>query len=519
MWKRKVLKKNARRIIKLNYRRMIAICFLTAMLTTAYTSSAIFMNGYDPDSRSTDPPDIATSYSNSKIIEDTVAQLTDDKPSILHTPAGNAANLLLNLYTSGRSIFFTILRVFNNLMVHNFILPSVFLLVGILFGFLYQYFISNPILIGEKRFFLEARNYHQTRISKIFFLFKLRYLKNPVRIMFCRSIFQGLWWLTIIGGFIKHYEYSMIPFILAENPAMKRKDTFRLSKQLMKGNKWRMFLLHLSFLGWQILSPVTLGLLDIFYVNPYMTGTDTELYMELRSKYVRSRSPGYEKFNDSLLEQVPSHDELLIRKALYDDSEGPYTKIFYFSPEEYPAFLYHIQPPANAVHPPHHEDKKYGFLSCIFLFFAFSIFGWLFESLVHLIRDGQFYNRGFLHGPWIPLYGVCGLILLIFVQKFSNRPIPAFLTMTAIYSVMEYAFNWFAEYEWNITRIDYSGYILNLNGKTFLGGAIIFALVGCAFLYYLAPRWDEKFHRLPKYARVLLCLALCLLFAGDCFFR
>lgn len=515
MWKRKVLKKKTRQALKFNYWRMVAVCFLTAMLTTAYTSSTIFINQYEPDHTSSPAPDVSTGASNSEIIADTVEQISDEPVQVFDSPAGSALDLLINTYTSGKSVFFSILRALNNILAHTFELSSVFLMAGVLLAFLYQFLIENMIVIGERRFFLEARNYHQTRISKIFFLFKLRFIRNPVWIMLCRSIYQFLWDLTIVGGIIKHYEYSMIPFILAENPSISRSDAFHLSKQLMHGNKWRMFLLHLSFFGWHLLSLFTLGILDFLFVNPYMAGTDAELYMELRRNYVLSRSPGYEAFNDRLLEQVPSEDELLISKALYDDSEGPYTKISYFAPEQYPVFLYSIQPPERAVKAPIHADKKYGFLSCVFLFFAFSIFGWIFESLVHLIRDGVFLNRGFLIGPWIPLYGLCGLILLIVVQKFVHKPIPAFIMMMAIYSLIEYLLNWFLEYEWDIVQTDYTGYLLNLNGKTFIGGAIFFGLLGCAFLYYLAPKWDDLFHGLPEYIQILLCVLLCTLFAAD----
>lgn len=515
MWKRKVLKRKTRQSLKFNYWRMVAVCFLTAMLTTAYTSSTLFINQYEPDHKVQTVPDVSAGASNSEIIADTVEHISDEPTQVFHTPAGTAADFLINTYTSSKSIFFSILRAFNDILVNTFQLSTVFLLAGVLLAFLYQLLIENTLLIGERRFFLEARNYHETRISKIFFLFKLRYLKNPVWVMLCRSVCQFLWNLTIVGGIIKHYEYSMIPFILAENPAVDRSDAFHLSRQLMRGNKWRMFLLHVSFLGWHMISLLTLGLLDFLFVNPYMTGTDAELYMELRRNYVLSRSPGYELFNDSLLEQVPSEDELLIRKALYDDSEGPYTKISYFAPKQYPVFLYSIQPPARAVKAPIHADKKYGLRSCIFLFFAFSVFGWVFESSVHLIRDGVFLNRGFLLGPWIPLYGFCGLILLVLVQKFVHRPIPAFIMMMVISSMIEYLMNWFLEYEWDIVQTDYTGYLLNLNGKTFIGGAIFFALLGCAFLYYLAPRWDGLFHRLPKNMQLVLCILLCVLFAAD----
>lgn len=217
----------------------------------------------------------------------------------------------------------------NYLKRPDFIVTS-FLTLGVILSLLYKFFISNLLIIGEKRFFVESYNYEDTNISKIFFLYKLRYLANPSWVMFCYTLFQKLWDLTIIGGIIKHYEYSMIPYILAENPKISQKNAFFLSKQLTRGNKWKLFLLDCSFLGWELLSLFTLGILDILYVRPYKMNCKASLYLFLRRNYVLSRAPKYEQLNDSYLEHVPSEDELLISKALYDDSEGPYTKISLF---------------------------------------------------------------------------------------------------------------------------------------------------------------------------------------------
>ena len=74
----------------------------------------------------------------------------------------------------------------------------------------------------------------------------------------------------------------MIPYILAENPKMDRKEVFKKSKEMMKGNKWRTFILDVSFIGWIILSVLTGGLLGIFYVNPYRVATSVELYEKLK---------------------------------------------------------------------------------------------------------------------------------------------------------------------------------------------------------------------------------------------
>ena len=89
----------------------------------------------------------------------------------------------------------------------------------------------------------------------------------------------------------------MIPYILAENPKIQRKKAFKLSKEMMKGNKWKTFILDLSFLGWELLSIFTFGLLNIFYINPYKVATTEELYEVLKKQIISQKSEYYEELN------------------------------------------------------------------------------------------------------------------------------------------------------------------------------------------------------------------------------
>ena len=75
----------------------------------------------------------------------------------------------------------------------------------------------------------------------------------------------------------------MVPYIIADNPDMSATDVIKFSREMMNGNKWRAFVLDLSFIGWYILSGLTLGILSVFYVNPYIYATDAELYMALKN--------------------------------------------------------------------------------------------------------------------------------------------------------------------------------------------------------------------------------------------
>lgn len=97
-----------------------------------------------------------------------------------------------------------------------------------------------------------------------------------------------LWtFLFIIPGIIKYYQYRMIPYILAENPNIKRKSFFEISKEMMKENKWKTFVLEMSFILWNFLSSLTFGLVAIFFVNPYNAATFAELYNTLKENLIQ----------------------------------------------------------------------------------------------------------------------------------------------------------------------------------------------------------------------------------------
>jgi uncharacterized membrane protein len=89
--------------------------------------------------------------------------------------------------------------------------------------------------------------------------------------------------LFVIPGIIKSYEYAIIPYILADDPKISSKDAFKKARQMMKGNKWRLFKLNLSFIGWGVLCVLTLGVGSLFLV-PYVSAASAEFYVELKNK-------------------------------------------------------------------------------------------------------------------------------------------------------------------------------------------------------------------------------------------
>lgn len=168
--------------------------------------------------------------------------------------------------------------------------PAAFMAAGLIIGSValvaaviaiaVDIFLINPIEIGGSRFFLQNLN-RNAEVKELGYAFDHEY-RNLIKVMLFRDLYLVLWsLLLIVPGIVKSYEYRMIPYILAENPYLTKEEAFARSRALMNGQKWNAFVLDLSFIGWELLSMLTMGILSIFYVNPYRNMTNAALYEEL----------------------------------------------------------------------------------------------------------------------------------------------------------------------------------------------------------------------------------------------
>lgn len=174
-----------------------------------------------------------------------------------------------------------------SIALYGTIIGSVLLITTIIFAIVlvFDAFILNPLEMGCNKFFLKNLEDEAT-LSNVTAGFEKGYM-NIVKILLRRDIAIILWsMLFVIPGIIKAYEYRMIPYLLAENPNMTWKEAFTESKTMMTGNKWKAFVLDLSFIGWNLLSILTLGILSIFYVNPYRFSTNAALYEAIKYGYI-----------------------------------------------------------------------------------------------------------------------------------------------------------------------------------------------------------------------------------------
>lgn len=143
------------------------------------------------------------------------------------------------------------------------------------------FFFLSPVSLGLTIYYVDIADGKQTSIGQIFTdAFDGRYYLRRVGGYALMTLFTFLWSLLfLIPGIVKAYSYALTPYILAKYPGIPAKEALKLSMKIMDGRKWELFVLHLSFIGWGILSALTFGILAIFFVSPYFMIT-TALWMK-----------------------------------------------------------------------------------------------------------------------------------------------------------------------------------------------------------------------------------------------
>ena len=149
-------------------------------------------------------------------------------------------------------------------------------------GGLYSIFVTDALTVGTCNYFIKNTD-SKPSFKDAFSGFKVKYGRN-IGTLLLVGIKTFLWTLLfIVPGIIKSYEYSIIPYILADDPEISSKDAFKKAKKMMNGNKWRLFKLEFSFIGWFLLCVLTLGIGTLFLV-PYFSAANAEFYAELKNK-------------------------------------------------------------------------------------------------------------------------------------------------------------------------------------------------------------------------------------------
>lgn len=147
-------------------------------------------------------------------------------------------------------------------------------------GGLISLVITGPLALGEAIIFIKLIKGEKAEIANLFDGFKN--FVNSFLLYILNGIFVFLWSLLFaIPGVIMTYAYSMSFYILKDNPELSANEARKQSIEMMRGNKWRLFCLDLSFIGWSLLSILTLGIL-MLWVAPVMQASHAAFYESLK---------------------------------------------------------------------------------------------------------------------------------------------------------------------------------------------------------------------------------------------
>ena len=487
----KKIKKKSKTLLKKHFFRNIIITFISLLIINggySYVTQTTSKNTNDKVIKEVKKIN-KNGKSNADLVDDIINTNKKDiknKKEEVHNKTKDVTSLIVNELTKSKSFFLGVLNSINKIIFKkNYKMISVLALLLVIY-LLYVVFIKYPITIGKSRYFIEKNKYEDTKIEKLFFLYKIKKVMHLSFALLLKNIYQMLWNLTVIGGVIKYYSYFLVPYILAENPLIKSKDAINLSRKMMNGYKFKLFLLQLSLLSWKVLSIITIGLSDILYFDSYKEFIYSAFYMELRSKYKDDKVLSRDKFLDGkLIEGVYPEEKL----------EERFSSSKLLRELEY--------------------DRKYSVISLIMLFFTFSFIGWVWEVILHLVSDGVFVNRGTMFGPYLPIYGTGGILILVLLKPFRKNPLLLFILAFLLCGVVEYFTGWYLETFKHMKWWDYSGYILNIDGRVCIEGLIIFGLGGCAFTYLLAPLIDNLYKGINPNVKLVISTVLVIVFSID----
>lgn len=145
------------------------------------------------------------------------------------------------------------------------------------------------------------------------------------------------------------------------------------------------------------------------------------------------------------------------------------------------------------------------FLKVFILFWFFSVLGWVLEEMAFLVMDRKLVNRGFLIGPYCPIYG-CGALIMLLISSYKDNIIVCFILSLTLCSVLEYFVSYLMEKIFRIRWWDYSNDAFNINGRICLRNAIAFGALGVIFTRYLNPWYFSFINKLSN--NVLLTISI-----------
>ena len=159
--------------------------------------------------------------------------------------------------------------------------------------------------------------------------------------------------------------------------------------------------------------------------------------------------------------------------------------------------------------------KKFNIKKCFLIFMIYSIVGWILEALLAIVCLHKFVNRGFLLGPYLPIYGAGAILMILLLDRYKDKPALLVLFSMLICSTLEYFTSFILEIAFNTRWWDYSNGFINLHGRICLETTVLFGLLGALIIYVVNPFFAKVLDRLPVQITNILFYVLLVIILLD----
>ena len=155
------------------------------------------------------------------------------------------------------------------------------------------------------------------------------------------------------------------------------------------------------------------------------------------------------------------------------------------------------------------------FLFYFLLFFIYSVIGWFVEVTYVYIGTKKFINRGFLIGPYIPIYGYSALIMALYLTQYKDNPLTVFLLAIFICTFIEYMISFNMEKLFNARWWDYSNSKFNINGRVCLKNGLGFGFLSLLLIYLINPWLVNLLGKLNPKLLIIISVICLVIFVAD----
>ena len=157
----------------------------------------------------------------------------------------------------------------------------------------------------------------------------------------------------------------------------------------------------------------------------------------------------------------------------------------------------------------------YNFLSIFLLFITYSFLGWVVESIYCSYKEKKIINRGFLIGPYCPIYGFASVLILLFLSDYSNDLFVLFNISILLAGIVEYATSYYLEKIFKLSLWDYSNNKFNINGRICLKNLIYFGFLSIMLVRYVNPFIYNLYMHIPYILLWTFLITSLIVFISD----